>query len=225
MPMETMDDTHTNQKCSCSPHHMSCGIKLTFHSSVHAGAVPFADFSIFGPYGQLLLRKQTFLSYHLSPATGDWVRREQPGPSSFHDWYRIWKCYRAGMLLLQCVEAERLDAYSEMVRGFVQQYGEDAWPFISRADVRMRSKHLDRLRRELRASPAYGFQEDHPWSACYAASLKEVEQDKSKKGPTGSSGTTGRGWRSACCTDRASAAPRRPKGSARMGNRTNAASA
>ena len=90
------------------------------------------------------------------------MRREQPGPSSFHNWYRIWKCFRTGMLLLECVEAERLDAYSEMVRGFVQRYGEDAWPFISRAEVRMRSEHLDRLRRELRANPAFGYQENYP---------------------------------------------------------------
>ena len=142
---------------------------------IQAGAVPYCDFSVFGPYGQRLLRKQSFMAYHLNPTTGDWIRREQPGPSSFHDWYRIWKCFRSGMLLLECVESERLDAYSEMVRGFVQQYGEESWPFISRADVRMRSEHLDRLRRELRANPAHGYQENHPWGACFASAIKEVE--------------------------------------------------
>ena len=45
---------------------------------IRAGAAPFADFSIFGPYGQRLLRRQTFTSYQLSTATGEWQKREQP---------------------------------------------------------------------------------------------------------------------------------------------------
>jgi hypothetical protein len=36
------------------------------------------------------------------------------------------------MLLVEACEAERLDSYSELIRGFVQQYdGEEAWPFVS----------------------------------------------------------------------------------------------
>ena len=140
-----------------------------------AGAIPFADFSVFGPFGQRLLRKLTYMGYQLNPTTGDWIRKELPGPGSFHEWYRCWKCYRTAMLLTESCEAERLDAYSEMIRGFVQQYGEDAWSFISRADSRMRSEHLERLRRTLRASPQYGFQENQPWSACYAAAIKDNE--------------------------------------------------
>ena len=140
---------------------------------VAVGACPFADFSIWGPFGQRLLRKQTFQAFHLNPVTGDWQRREQPGPASFHQWYQSWKCYRTAMLLVEACEAERLDGYSELIRGFVQQYGEEAWPFVSQADARMRSEQLDRLKRELRAVPAYGFEENKPWSACFAAAAKD----------------------------------------------------
>eukprot|EP00435_Cladocopium_sp_Y103_P056820 s1791_g19.t1 len=143
------------------------------HQVVAVGACPFADFSIWGPYGQRLLRKQTFQSFHLNPVTGDWQRREQPGPASFHQWYQSWKCYRTAMLLVEAAEAERLDSYSELIRGFVQQYGDEAWPFVSQADSRMRSEHLDRIKRELRANPAHGYEENKPWSACYAAAVKE----------------------------------------------------
>ena len=140
---------------------------------VQAGAVPYADFSVFGAFGQRLLRRQTFMGFQLNPTTGDWARKEMPGPGSFHEWYKAWKCYRTALLLTETCEAERLDAYSEMVRGFVQQYGEDAWSFISRADSRMRSEHLERIRRQLRANPMHGYQENQPWAACYAAAIKE----------------------------------------------------
>ncbi|CAE7597393.1 unnamed protein product, partial [Symbiodinium microadriaticum] len=46
---------------------------------VAAGSVPYADFSLFG---LRLLRKQTFTSYTLNVATGEWSKKEQPGPSS-----------------------------------------------------------------------------------------------------------------------------------------------
>lgn len=140
---------------------------------IAAGATPFADFSIFGPYGQRLLRRQTFMAFQLNVASGEWTRREQPGPADFHSWYKIWKCYRTGMLLLEAAEAERLDAYSEFIRSQVTQFGDEAWSFISRADTRLRSEHLDRLRRQLRSEPLYGYTENSPWSACFAAAIKD----------------------------------------------------
>ena len=91
-----------------------------------AGAIPFADFSLFGPYGQRLLRKQTFTAWQLSTATGEWQRREQPGPSDYHRWYESWKVFRTGMLLLGAADAERLDAYAEHVRSYVTQFTDEA---------------------------------------------------------------------------------------------------
>lgn len=140
---------------------------------IRAGAAPFADFSIFGPYGQRLLRRQTFTSYQLSTATGEWQKREQPGPADYHAWHQCYKVYRTGMLLLEAADAERLDAYGEHVRSFVTQFSEEAWFIVARADSRMRSEHLDRLRRELRTDPAFGFTEGNPWSACLAKAVKD----------------------------------------------------
>ena len=80
---------------------------------LQSGSVPFADFSVFGPHGTRRLRKQTFTGYHLNVATGEWSKRELPGPGDFHSWYQTWKCYRTGLLLLEAAQAEHLDAYSE----------------------------------------------------------------------------------------------------------------
>eukprot|EP00435_Cladocopium_sp_Y103_P007503 s3840_g2.t1 len=142
---------------------------------LNSGAVSFACFTIFGPHGQRLLRRQTFTGYQLNVATGEWAKREQPGPSSYHAWHRCWRAYRAAMLLLDSVDAERLDNYAETVRGFVTQFGDESWFLIAKADAQMRSEQMERLRRQLRSSPEYGYTELSPWSAVFMAATKDHE--------------------------------------------------
>lgn len=143
---------------------------------LQVGACPYVDFSVWGPYGQRLLRKQTFTAWFLNPVSGDWSRREQPGPATFNEWYKNWKVYRTAMLLLEACDPERLDAYAELIRSYVLQFGEEAWAFVSQADVRLRLEHLDRIRRDLRTAPQnHGFTEQNPWSACFAQAVKEAE--------------------------------------------------
>eukprot|EP00435_Cladocopium_sp_Y103_P054492 s1011_g17.t1 len=140
-----------------------------------SGAVPFACFTTWGPHGQRLLRKQTFTGFQLNVATGEWSKREQPGPASFHAWYKCWRVHRTALLLLDAVDPERLDSYAETIRGFVTQFGDESWFLVAKADAEMRSTHLERIRRELRATPAYGYCEASPWSSCYAAATRDHE--------------------------------------------------
>ena len=46
---------------------------------------------------------------------------------------------------------------------------------IARADQRLRSEHLERIRRELRADPQFGFSELSPWSACLARAVRDSD--------------------------------------------------
>ena len=140
---------------------------------VAAGSVPYADFSLFGPHGLRLLRKQTFTSYTLNVATGEWSKKEQPGPSSYHSWVEAWKVYRTALLLLETVDAERLDAYAEHVRSFVTQFGDSAWWLVYRAENRLRCEHMERLRRTLHDKPAHGYTAARPWNAVFAAAVRD----------------------------------------------------
>ena len=79
------------------------------------------------------------------------------------------------MLLLGACDAERLDSYAETIRGFVTQFGDETWFLISKADSQMRSEHLERIRRQLRSTPAMGFTEASPWSACFGMACKDHE--------------------------------------------------
>ena len=142
---------------------------------IAAGALPFACFTIFGPHGQRLLRKQTFTGYQLNVATGEWSKREQPGPASYHAWHRCWRVYRATMLLLEACDSERLDNYAETIRNFVTQFGDETWFLIARADAHMRSEQMERLRRQLRSNPDHGYTDANPWSACFMAACKDHE--------------------------------------------------
>ena len=142
---------------------------------IQAGALPFACFTTFGPHGQRLLRKQTFTSFTLNVSTGEWARKEQPGPSNYHEWFKCWRVYRTTMLLLDCCDSERLDNYAEVIRSFVTQFGEECWFLVARADAQMRSEHMERLRRELRATPNFGYTDVSPWAATFMAACKDHE--------------------------------------------------
>ena len=45
-----------------------------------AGGLPYVDLSIWGPFGLRSLRKQVFTSFMLNAATGEWSKKESPGP-------------------------------------------------------------------------------------------------------------------------------------------------
>ncbi|CAE8690656.1 unnamed protein product, partial [Polarella glacialis] len=138
-----------------------------------SGSVPYADFSVFGPYGQRLLRKLVFVSFTLSPS-GDWQRRELPGPPEFETWWRCWRVYKVAMLLLDVADPERLEAYGEHIRGLRNTYV-DSWFLVYQADVRMRSEHFERLRRRLAAKPDFNYSGARPWNAVFAQAVRESE--------------------------------------------------
>ncbi|CAE8651021.1 unnamed protein product, partial [Polarella glacialis] len=138
-----------------------------------SGSVPYADFSVFGPYGQRLLRKLVFVSFSLSPA-GDWQRRELPGPPDFETWWRCWRVYKVALLLLDVADPERLEAYGEHIRGLHNTYV-DSWFLVYQADVRMRSEHFERLRRRLAAKPEWNYSGARPWNAVFAQAVRESE--------------------------------------------------
>ena len=58
---------------------------------LRSGALPYCDFSVFGPHGLRQLRKAVFTSYVLNVATGEWSKREAPGPDSIFNWEKSFR--------------------------------------------------------------------------------------------------------------------------------------
>ena len=142
---------------------------------IKSKAAPYTDFSIWGPHGLRALRKSVFTSYMLNASTGEWSKKESPGPPDIGAWEKEYKTFRCAMLLLEAADPERLDGYLDFIKDIHGQFGAEAWGIIYRADIRMRSEFFERIRRSLSESPNYGFTEAAPWSADFAAAIRESE--------------------------------------------------
>ena len=142
------------------------------------GGNPYVDFSVFGPHGVRALRKLVYATYLLSTATGEWQRKELPGPPDFDAWWKSFKVYKTAMVLLAICGAERLEAYGEHIRELAALY---PWHLVYQSDVRMRSEQFQRIKRELEASNTagqvrYGFKPARPWPAVFAAAVLDSEK-------------------------------------------------
>ena len=111
--------------------------------------LPDVDLSIWGPFGLRSLRKQVFTSYILNASTGEWSKKEAPGPPDIVSWEKSFRTFRCAMLLLQAIDAERIDAYMEHIKELHNRFGTECWGLIYKADVRMRSEQMERVRLQL----------------------------------------------------------------------------
>jgi hypothetical protein len=149
---------------------------------LRAGVLPYADFSLFGPFGKRLLKKLTFTQHVYLPESGCFQRQELPGPADYTAWLRSWRVYECALLLLEAVRAERLRAYEDRIYQLHLTFGQGCWHIIYLADVRMRSEAMERIRRDLE-SAAYnnapsvhvGFRLDpsQPWDAVFGAAARD----------------------------------------------------
>lgn len=79
------------------------------------------------------------------------------------------------MLLLQAADAERLDSYMDFVKDLNNQFSHECWGIIYKAEVRMRSEYMERIKRDMSSNPRYGFTEASPWSSVFYAATRESE--------------------------------------------------
>ena len=83
---------------------------------IRSGGCPYVGFSIFTPYGIRALRKACFTSFTLNSATGEWTKRESPGPENFSSWEKCYKTFKVAMLLLEAIDSERLEGYLDRIK-------------------------------------------------------------------------------------------------------------
>ena len=87
------------------------------------------------------------------------------------------------MLLLQCVDSERLEHYGEFIRQLVEMYGPESWFLIYQADVRFRSEEMERIRRNAQINlesqtpeeiARTGYASERPWDWVWGAALGDT---------------------------------------------------
>ena len=112
------------------------------------GLPPAADFAVFGPHGNRLLRKQHFMA-HFIDAEGKLTKRELPGPPDYVAWWVCYKPYRTGLLMHDVADTEHIDNYAEFLKELDSSFQGRLWFLVAMADYRMRSEQFERMRRRL----------------------------------------------------------------------------
>ena len=104
---------------------------------------PYADFSVFTPYGRKTMRASRFRNY-VPTGDGMYAVRELPGPSSYVQWLACYRVWRVAMVMLNTISLANLQAYELLMERMHKLYP-TAWHLLVQADDKGRSEHLSRL--------------------------------------------------------------------------------
>ena len=77
---------------------------------IKLGVVPYADFGLFGPYGNRMLEKVKLTGARLMP-DGTVRTIEINGPASYALWSASWQIYQNTLIMLDAVDLRKLVAY------------------------------------------------------------------------------------------------------------------
>ena len=120
------------------------------------------------------------------PASQTFQPKEMPGPATFADWERCWRLYSFGMRALEAASPARLQRYRDKIADLVDTYSHvegGGWWLVAMAGIRMRSEHLERIRRrcvhEHAELTGVGLQSDfvttRPWDKVFKEAARDVE--------------------------------------------------
>jgi len=150
------------------------------------GLPPGADFAVFGPHGNRLLRRLNFTATFIDPE-GNISKRELPGPPDYPMWWACYKPYRTGNIMHNYVDTEHLDNYAEHIKSLDTNWNGKYWFLVAMADYRMRSEHFERIRRRVElthtelaaanpdiAKALSSFDPQRPWNEVFRLAVMET---------------------------------------------------
>ena len=158
---------------------------------VKRGEAPYADFSIFTPYGRRVQRQMRTRSYVFQP-DGSFKATEVPGPSSFQAWTACWRVFKAALYMIRhpstggqpekmVVTAAVMEEYFDHISKLNEEFPE-AWHLIMQAEDRCRGEVFERYRRQLSKAATEGklpmgldFDPTQPWVGVFAYASRDTE--------------------------------------------------
>ena len=148
---------------------------------IQMGATPYADFSVFLPFGRKALRSYKYRSYIAQP-DGSYLMREVPGPASFQQWITSYKVYKTALMMLDVISLATLNAYEAHVEKLSKLYEvAGAWHLVVAAEDQARAEHLLRLKVQTAMDVANGlpapakWDETNPWEAMFRLLIRDKE--------------------------------------------------
>ena len=153
-----------------------------YQSIVDAGAPPYVDMSVWGPYGHRLYRKLKLTGMQVM-LDGSFKSIELLGPSRFELWQSCWKPFRTASIMFNAITPARFDQYHDWISSYHRRYGRACWHLVYQADVRARQEHAERLRRRgqeefdfAKATKAFHeFDPKKPWEWVYDQLAKDSQ--------------------------------------------------
>ena len=152
---------------------------------VRQGGTPFVDFAVWRPFGARFGRLLKFSAYLPLPS-GGFQTKEINGPASFEDWKKSWRVFAFAMVVLKVASKTKLEKYEFKISKLNETYP-GMWWIIGMADIRMRSEHMERVRRKIAREHAaflltvpsgtcvrkVGFDPMMPWDGVFRAAARD----------------------------------------------------
>ena len=115
-------------------------------------------------------------------ANGEMRTIEILGPATFIMWTGCYDVLETGLISWDIVCIAFICGYKDVVKSYVERYGEGVWHIIYQADCRMRQEQMERIRRRgqdefdkaTAASQHHDFDPSKPWNWCWDQAAKDV---------------------------------------------------
>ena len=143
---------------------------------VKNGGLPQVDFGVWRPFGDRLARALKFTVHTLRP-DGSVAMKEINGPGDFTAWAKSWRVFAFAMSALNYASRTRLDRYYNRIAKLNEEFPNHWW-VVGLADIRMRSEHMERVKRNCVKRHTNGELADYdplrPWDVVF----REAALDK-----------------------------------------------
>ena len=170
-------------------------LSAIFHL-VSQNNVPYCDFSVFGPYGHLMIKKIK-LSGYIIGRDGTLQNVELTGPTNINMWLQSWQVFSNACVMLDIIDLGVLNKYRDLMEKYHNRYGVAIWALLYQADVRCRLELFERIRRQIMAeqeslnkahggAPGHaptvaGFDPKRPWNLVLQRAINNEEYIGVKK--------------------------------------------
>lgn len=139
------------------------------------GSPPYADFSIFGPFGHRMMKRIKLSGYFIE-RDGTLRTVELYGPTNLGAWLQSYNVLMTVLVMIDAVDLGHLQKYRSHIERLAERYGPRVWSVIYQGDVRCRLEHMERLKRALNtkhdkvinAGGKSDYDEQRPWNQVWA---------------------------------------------------------
>ena len=128
---------------------------------IQSGRTPYVDMGVWGPFGRKLMRALKFRNW-IPAGDGSFIQKEMTGPENFLVYTFVWRVFVVAAKMTRSVRGWAMDRYYKNLEKLLTKWPL-CWFLIYAADDKMRSEHMERIRRRIAQSIAQGGAPPRDW--------------------------------------------------------------